>query len=205
MWSVGPGDPSKNLRHTCAGRSGSVTPSRWTVSSLAAGHAPPPNNAKLTALQSCMQAQACSLARHCSDTATYTALVYIWQIRGKHLGWAFFQLLWAVWRKFLVYVVMQVALHVWNVKGRPSIMISSTFLLPEEVIALPWLAWVVFSLSHPSSVHILRTCETNGTPCLKTLVPRRVQASWWPESNIPVQQRKCASLSRGRCRRKLQG
>lgn len=61
VWSVDPGDPSKNLRHTCAGRSGSLTQSRWTVSSLAAGHAPPPNNAKLTALQSCMQVRSAGM------------------------------------------------------------------------------------------------------------------------------------------------
>lgn len=37
---AGPGDPSKNLRHTCAGRSTRVMQSRWAVSSLASGHAP---------------------------------------------------------------------------------------------------------------------------------------------------------------------
>lgn len=62
VWSVGLGDPSKKLRHTCAGRSGSVQ-SRRTESWPAPGHGPHPNNAKLTTLQLCIQVSSAGMRK----------------------------------------------------------------------------------------------------------------------------------------------
>lgn len=199
VWSVGPGEPS-NLRHTCAGRSGRVMQSRWTVSLLATGHAPRPNNAKLTALQSCVQV--CSAGMFSGPPLqghwhTHSSNLYM-TAYGKTFGIGIFPVSFRGLKKVS-------CVERWNV-----LMVSSTFLLWNAsssraplIIFCCICTRVVLSLIPHQSIPAARA---KPMVCrLKTLVPRWVQASWWPESNIPVQQRKCASLSRGRCRRKLQG
>lgn len=163
VWSVGPGEPS-NLRHTCAGRSGRVMQSRWTVSLLATGHAPRPNNAKLTALQSCVQV--CSAGMFSGPPLqghwhTHSSNLYM-TAYGKNIwDWYFSSFFSGFEKSFLCREV-----RCFNgFKHLPAVKCF------EQSCSLNYLLLYLHSRglkSHPSSVHTRCTCETDGMPSENT-------------------------------------